>query len=122
LCLLGIVVLQVLLAIFVYVYNQDIENAASKGWDRLWRGAQQSELNRQAIDQIQRTIECCGSNTFLDYGVSIPASCCPSDAQFCNQLTSYKIGCKLQIRNAVQNSASWIAYTSIAMAIIEVNN
>lgn len=120
LCLLAVVVLQVLLAIFVLVYNQDIQTAAFKGWDRLWNGRQVSELNRQTIDQIQRAIGCCGSTTFLDYGVLIPASCCSPDAQVCNQLTSYHIGCKSQIKTYVQNSASWIAYLSIAMAIVEV--
>jgi len=120
LCLLAVVVLQVLLAIFVFVYNQDIQQAAFKGWDRLWAGRQVSQLNSQAIDQIQRAIECCGSSTFLDYGLQIPASCCSKDAQLCNQLTSYHIGCKAQIKNVVQNSASWIAYLSIAMAIVEL--
>jgi CD63 antigen len=120
LCLLAVVVLQVLLAIFVFVYNQDIQQAAFKGWDRLWAGRGVSDLNRQAIDQIQRTIECCGSTTFLDYGIQIPASCCPTDAQVCNQLTSYHVGCKTQIKAVVQSSASWIAYLSIFMAIVEV--
>lgn len=120
LCLLAVVILQVLLAIFVFIYNQDIQQAAFKGWDRLWAGRGVSDLNRQAIDQIQRTIECCGSTTFLDYGIAIPNSCCPPDAQVCNQLTSYHTGCKTQIKNVVQSSASWIAYLSIAMAVIEV--
>jgi Tetraspanin family len=122
LCLLAVVVLQVLLAIFVFVYNQDIQNTAYKGWDRLWAGRGRSELNNQAIDQIQRTIECCGSQGFLDYGLQIPASCCPSDSQTCNQLFAYKTGCKTQLKSFIQNSASWIAYLSIAMAIVEVRN
>lgn len=120
LSLLAIVVLQVLLAIFVFVYNQDIQQAAFKGWDRLWIGRQSSELNRQAIDQIQRTIECCGSISFSDYGSLLPGSCCPADARQCNELTAYRIGCKTQIKNVVQSSALWIAYLSIAMAIVEV--
>lgn len=120
LCLLAVIVLQVLLAIFVFVYNQDIQQAAFKGWDRLWAGRQVSTLNSQAIDQIQRTIECCGSVSYLDYGGNVPASCCPTDATVCNLLTSYKTGCKTQIKTVVQSSASWIAYLSIAMAIVEV--
>lgn len=119
LSLLAIVVLQVLLAIFVFVYNQDIQLAAYKGWDRLWAG-RTNELNRQTIDGIQRTIECCGSNTFLDYIGAVPASCCPPEAQICNQLSTYRVGCKSQIKAAVHDYASWIAYLSIAMAIVEV--
>jgi Tetraspanin family len=119
--LLAIVVLQVLLAIFVFVYNQDIQNAAYKGWDRLWAGRDRSELNRKTIDQIQQTIQCCGSLSFLDYGLTIPSSCCSPDSQACNQLFAYKTGCKAQMKEYIQNSASWIAYLSIAMAIVEVN-
>lgn len=71
LCLLAIVILQVVLAIFVFVYNQDTERIAFNGWDRIWAGRQESQLNQRAIDQIQRTLECCGSQTFLDYGVAV---------------------------------------------------
>jgi len=120
LCLLAIVVLQVLLAVFVFVYNQDIQNAAFKGWDRLWRGSAASALNRQTIDQIQRTLECCGSESYRDYGAAVPSSCCPQEAQLCTIQTAYNIGCKIQIKEGIQGSAKWIAYLSIAMAIVEL--
>lgn len=120
LCLLAVIVLQIILAVFVLVYNHDIQVAAFKGWDRLWAGRDVSELNRRAIDQVQRTIECCGSNSFLDWLNQAPASCCPSDSGSCTTFTMYKTGCKQQIKTVIQNSASWIAYLSIAMAIVEV--
>lgn len=121
LCLLVVVILQVLLAIFVLVYNEDIKKGAYRGWDRLWEGKTYSELNRSAIDQIQRALECCGSQSFLDYGITMPSSCCSPDAQLCNQLTSYHVGCKSKVKTIVEDSASWIAYLSIAMAVVEVN-
>jgi CD63 antigen len=120
LCLLAVIVLQIILAVFVLVYNHDIQVAAFKGWDRLWAGRDVSELNRRAIDQVQRTIECCGSNSFLDWLNQAPASCCPSDSGSCTTFTMYKTGCKQQIKTVIQNSASWIAYLSIAMAIVEL--
>lgn len=120
LCLLIIVVLQVLLAIFVFVYNHDIQDAAYKGWDRLWAG-RDLNLNKQTIDQIQRSLECCGSyNGPIDYGVLIPSSCCPSDATSCSIYTAYSVGCKPRMKDFIQNSASWIAYLSIAMAVVEL--
>lgn len=122
LCLLAIVVLQIVLAIFVFLYNTDIQQAANRGWDRLWAGRTSSELNRQTIDSIQKAVECCGSSTFLDYGTTLPQSCCPSDSSFCNQLVAYKVGCQYKIKNVVQDSASLIAYMSIAMAVVEVSS
>jgi CD63 antigen len=119
LCLLIVVILQILLAIFVLVYNEDIKKGAFRGWDRLWAG-NNYELNRSAIEQIQRALQCCGSQSFLDYGTILPSSCCSPDAQFCNQLTSYHVGCKTKINTIVEDSASWIAYLSIAMAAVEL--
>lgn len=113
--------LQVLLAIFVFVYNKDIQNAGYRGWDRIWSGRQVSTINARAIDEIQTAIECCGSTSPLDYGLALPGSCCPSDAQYCNTITAYKTGCKRQIQYYIENSADWIAYLSIAMAIVEVS-
>lgn len=120
LCLLVIVVLQVLLAIFVFVYNDDIQQAAFRGWDRLWQGRQVASINQQTIDQIQRAIHCCGNNNPVDYGAIPPASCCSTDASQCNFLYAYQVGCRPQIRSLIQNSSLWIAYMSIAMAIVEV--
>jgi hypothetical protein len=114
-------VLQVLLAIFVFVYNKDIQTAAFRGWDRIWSGRQVSNINSRVIDEIQTSIECCGSNSPLDYGLALPGSCCPNDSQYCNTITSYKTGCKHQIQYYIENSAQWIAYLSIVMAIFEVS-
>jgi CD63 antigen len=91
------------------------------GWDKLWAGRQNSALNQPAIDQIQRTIQCCGSTTLLDYGATLPSSCCDPEASSCNQLYAYKTGCRSQIKGTVANSASWIAYLSLAMAVVEVS-
>lgn len=125
LCLIVIVVLQVLLAIFVFVYNQDVQNAANRGWDRIWSGRtfnNRDSINQRVIDEIQTNIECCGSLSPLDYGPqAIPASCCQRDAEYCNTITAYKTGCRTQIQYYIQNSSQWIAYLSIAMAIVEVS-
>ncbi|XP_070504037.1 23 kDa integral membrane protein-like isoform X2 [Chironomus tepperi] len=119
LCLLTVIVLQVLLAIFVFVYNTDIQIAAVKGWDRLWIG-KENPLNTQTINQIQKTIECCGSSAPHDYGTTFPKSCCPQTADICTTQLTFKIGCKQQIKETIENSSSLIAYMSIAMAVFEL--
>lgn len=120
LCLLTVVVLQVLLAIFVFLYNTDIQQAAFKGWDRLWLG-KDNPLNNQTISQIQKTIECCGSSAPIDYGSNPPISCCPQNADICTTQLEFKIGCRQQIKNVIESSSSLIAYMSIVMAAFEVN-
>lgn len=122
LSLIILVVCQVLLAIFVLVYNRDIQEAALQGWDRLWAGRQNTDINQKTIDQIQRAVHCCGSSAPIDYGAIPPASCCSPDAQQCNFLYAYQDGCKPTIQNLVHDYAQYIAYLSIIMAVVEVRN
>lgn len=121
LCLIILIVLQVLLAIFVLVYNRDIQTAALQGWDRLWSSRQVTDINQKTIDQIQRTIQCCGSYAPIDYGAIPPASCCSADAQQCNALYAYTSGCRPTIQNAIHDYAQYLAYLSLIMAAVEVN-
>ncbi|CRL05702.1 CLUMA_CG018734, isoform A [Clunio marinus] len=120
LCLLIVIVLQVLLSIYVIVYNRDVQETAMKGWDRIWGGRSVAEINRRTIDKVQETIHCCGSQYPLDWGLAIPRSCCDPNSQVCNELYSYRIGCKQQIRNITENYSAWIAYLSLVMAVIEL--
>lgn len=120
LCLIILVVCQVLIAVFVLVYNRDIQAAAFQGWDRLWAGRQVADINQKTIDQIQRQLQCCGSELPLDYGAIPPASCCSPDAQACNFIYAYQKGCKPTIQQLVHDYAQYIAYLSIIMAVVEL--
>lgn len=119
LILLLIIVIQVLVSIFTLVYNQDVQQAGEKSWDGLW-AQRDFILNKDAIDTIQQSFMCCGSASFLDYTLLVPESCCPSKVQLCTQLNAYQIGCRIQIKNIVQNSASVIASLTFFMACAEV--
>lgn len=119
LCLLVLVVLQVLLAIFVFMYNEDIQKGATQVWDRIWTG-NSNDINKKTIDNFQRFLKCCGSSGPTDYLVSQPPSCCEPEAQSCNVIYAYKTGCRSQIQSEIQYGAKWIAYLSLAMAVIEL--
>lgn len=119
--LLGIVVLQISL-VFIVFYYQIVQQASSRGWDHLWAEREVSQLNKQIIDHVQRTIHCCGSSSSSDYGDSIPKSCCAQETSACTAATSYKSGCATQIKSVVENSEWWIVYATFAMSIIEVTS
>ena len=114
------VVLQIVLAAFVLIYNSDVLQYTQNGWSKLWQGKDVSEINREAINGLQSTFECCGSNSLLDYGPNLPESCCPKGNEICSRLQAYKTGCAPRFRELVQNSSTQIAYLSIAMAVVEV--
>lgn len=114
------VVLQIVLAAFVLIYNSDVLQYTQNGWNKLWQGREVSEINREAINGLQSTFECCGSNSMLDY-TNIPQSCCTKGVDICTRIQAYKTGCAPRFRELVQNSSTQIAYLSIAMAIIEVS-
>jgi Tetraspanin family len=117
--LLGIVVLQISL-VFIVLYYQIIQQSSLRGWDQLWAEREVSKLNKQIIDHVQQTIQCCGSSSLSDYGDSIPKSCCAQGTSACIAANSYKNGCKAQIKSVVENSEWWIAYATLATAIIQV--
>ena len=94
--LLILVIGQIIIAAFVFVYNDDVIKATDKGFDRLWQ-SRSVPVSIQAIDGIQRTLQCCGKSSFLDYGASVPASCCDKDSQFCNALTRFVFNYKLRV-------------------------
>ncbi|CAH8470394.1 unnamed protein product [Schistosoma turkestanicum] len=59
---------------FVKVYNED-------------------EHVKNALDSIQKTLQCCGAKSPADYGDSLPKSCYDNDLQFtmgCIQIVSQK--------------------------------
>lgn len=115
------VVLQIVLAAFVLVYNADVLQYTQNGWNKLWQGKDASEINREAINGLQSTFECCGSNSMLDYGISnLPQSCCPKSDDNCSRIQAFKKGCAPLFQELVKNSSTQIAYLSIAMAVVEV--
>lgn len=115
------VVLQIVLAAFVLIYNSDVLDYTQKGWNKLWQGKDVSEINREAINTLQSTFECCGSNSMLDYA-NLPQSCCTKGVDICTRIQAYKTGCAPLFRDLVQHSSLQIAYLSIAMAIVEVSS
>lgn len=61
--LLVLVVAQIVLAVFAFMYTEDLADAARKGFDTLWNGKERNdESSIQAINGIQKGLQCCGKN------------------------------------------------------------
>lgn len=116
--LLILVILQIVVAVFAFMYTADLAQAATEGFGKLFsdRGNQASGA---AIDQIQRGLSCCGTTgpaTWTPH--PIPQSCCNEAS--CNLNNSFRDGCSDVLRDIVNGSGLLIAWFAVIFAGIEL--
>lgn len=117
--LLVLVILQIVIAVFAFMYAGELAAAAQRGFNKLWDNRNTDEQTRIAIDGIQRGIRCCGSNGPADWGLtSIPQSCC--DESVCTILNAHQQGCATLLYDFVSTSGLLIAWVAIVFAGIEL--
>lgn len=116
--LLVLVVLQVVLAVFAFMYAADLADAAYNGFNKLFDNAQTSQEARVAVDGIQRGLSCCGS-TGPSSWTTIPDSCCEAGTQ-CTISNSFQNGCSNTIHELVKDSGLLIAWFSVCFAAVQL--
>lgn len=116
--------LQIVLAVYAFIYTDELANAAQNGFQKLWddmlNGDQKST---EAIHGIQRGLQCCGVNSAVDWttnGRDVPTSCCVEGVNSCNPVTSFSSGCGKLLHGAVSGSGMLIAWIAIVFAAFEV--
>lgn len=117
--LLVIVVLQVVLAVFAFLYTSTLSTMAYDGFNRLFIQAQQNQEARMAVESIQRQFSCCGSDGPASWGVNIPDSCCDAGTQ-CSISNSFQTGCATTIQGWVEGSGLLIAWFAVVFAAIQL--
>lgn len=120
-CLMVLVLFQVILACFIFLFIDDIQKDTDRSFNKLWRSRANSKNSRMMLDMIQENLECCGSNNYFDYTLDrIPPSCCKRDVERCTHELSYNIGCKLHLQESIRSSATTISYMCLVTAIVEL--
>lgn len=97
---------QIVLAIVVFVYIGDLQEAVRPVLARMW---EQRENQRQVWDGIQRTLQCCGLNGREDWGATIPPSC-----------EAFKTGCGGAVHDFISTSGNIIGAVALGVAGIEL--
>lgn len=116
--LLVLVILQIVVAVFAFMYTADLAKAAKDGFGRLFDDRNNPSTGA-AIDQIQRGLQCCGTTGPASWGIGqIPQSCCAEDS--CNLLNSHQTGCSTMLADIVNGSGLLIAWFAIIFAGIEL--
>lgn len=110
LALICIAVLQMVLALYTCLYNEEIQKGMEKAWDTVWKG-RSNEINIKTIERIEKFVKCCGDDGVNSY-TPTPHKC---------ETLYYGKGCREETKNYIKNSSSLISYVSFGMAIIEVH-
>lgn len=104
------------------MYTSELGKAAQDGFTALWNQMRQDNnmKSAEAINGIQRALQCCGNTGPLDWGLSVPSSCCDEGANVCTIVNAFPKGCSTQLYDLVSTSGMLIAWISIVFAAFEV--
>lgn len=108
LMLFVLVILQIVLAVYAFMYTEELASAARSGFEKLWN-TRTDMKNSQAIDGIQQGLHCCGNRGPSDWGVSVPPSCCANNVS-CSQSDAFQSGCGSVLFDLVNSSGLLIAW------------
>ncbi|XP_055920657.1 23 kDa integral membrane protein-like [Eupeodes corollae] len=112
-----LMVAQLALVVYVWIYKEDYVNNMGQVVDKAWsRRTQKADY----MDALQIGFHCCGKNDYRDYTYQgfFPTTCC-DDKNNCNSETVYKQGCKMAFRNFWDKNSDMIKYVGLIIAAIE---
>lgn len=117
--LLVLVVGQIVLAVFAFLYTSDLATAAQNGFGKLWDN-RSDPGTQQAIDGIQKALQCCGNSSPSDWGQSIPSSCCAEGTTTCLLSGAHPTGCRVKLYDIVSDSGMLIAWVAVVFGAFEL--
>ena len=121
-----LVVGQIVLAVYAFMYTEELANIGRKGFKTLWEDSVNRPDDRavlEAIHGIQRAGRCCGRTGPGDWTSrpgGVPSSCCEDGANSCTALTAFSTGCETFLGDVVTTSGLWIAWIAVVFAAFEV--
>ncbi|KAF8571447.1 hypothetical protein P879_00640 [Paragonimus westermani] len=136
-CLLG-AYFTILLVIFTaqvtgvalgYVFREEIMKSIDQ---QLLEGIEEYSMLRDHrefptpfLDNIQRSLQCCGVNGYTDYRVSIPVACCNRQISNCDELRLspadvYTEGCGEKYKESLRGIMRFLLIVMICIAAFEI--
>ncbi|XP_053109629.1 tetraspanin-7-like [Hemicordylus capensis] len=119
-------------------YHKDIAEGFQNGLREAIHSYTEDEEKAEALDSIQRTLDCCGVESYRDWfsspwsmrqqtpNNSVPASCCRA-RKGClhsplpsNAWGIYRDGCFSKVYNFVSNNMFYIATAALGLALLQV--
>ncbi|KAJ0180309.1 hypothetical protein K1T71_003713 [Dendrolimus kikuchii] len=128
--LLVIIIIQVALAVLLFVYGDNIKQSIVSGINGLYEKRTRADVDKSfitLIENIEIQFQCCGGKGPSDYGFTLPDSCCSRDPSligiaFGNKCTSDNAndGCSKVIGDKYEKWNKPIAGIAIGVACVEV--
>ncbi|KAG7306925.1 hypothetical protein JYU34_007034 [Plutella xylostella] len=126
--LLVIIIVQVALAVLLFVYSESIREALHKSVDHMFQTAKTDKISRETFSNIEIQLECCGSNGPTDYlSLRFPDSCCTRGrgvigtlVNSCEITSANTVGCAAKVGDLYQTWNKTIAGVAIGVACVEV--
>ncbi|KAH8319591.1 hypothetical protein KR074_001694, partial [Drosophila pseudoananassae] len=115
--LLILLILQLTLVVLLFTNKEKFNTAMGEVIDKSW----ESDRGRGGVfDAIQKSLHCCGANSFTDYiseGLTPPSSCC--DGTCLNPLNYYG-GCRDKFVELMSVSTDKAKYVAIGLIGVEL--
>ncbi|XP_052753877.1 CD63 antigen-like isoform X2 [Galleria mellonella] len=123
--LLVIIILQVVLAILLFTYGNNIKEGLVISVQKLWEKRSIDTASDEVFKNLQEQLQCCGSNGSGDYGaVNLPQSCCKKDTLVSNAIgctiANANGGCSAKVADLYERWNKPIAGFAIGVACVEV--
>lgn len=121
-----LVVLQIVIAVFAFMYTEEVATAARKGFETLWDSMiNGSNEGTVSVNGIQKALRCCGKTGPINWTTAlkpIPSSCCES-GDTCSILTGnvFTDGCGDRLFELVNGSGMLIAWIALVFGALEVS-
>lgn len=125
--LLTILILQVAVAIYVFVTVKNSGDISFKDTyvKEVFNHYKDSDEQRDIVNTIQETLECCGVDGPSDFrsslGIDVPGSCCgrPKDST-CDPLNSFKKGCAKSLEELFKSALTILGGVALGIAAAEL--
>ncbi|XP_037817407.1 tetraspanin-6-like [Lucilia sericata] len=113
------------LSVYVYTYKDELLDGVSSGISNQIENYDHQHPGNSAniMDFIQRNLQCCGNESFLDWPQnSIPSSCFRSQRMSVHKTTTdannvYEIGCQYKLRSLINNNFTTVGVATSAIAL-----
>jgi CD63 antigen len=120
--LLLVVIGMIICASLIFVYKDDVVNETHNAFNNIFLNRVQ-DVNRRALDNIQRSLRCCGRigpEDFLNEGNQvIPSSCCDGNPSVCdrNNNNLFTQGCNSALEDLINGSSLLLAWISLGFGL-----
>jgi len=118
---LGVVlILQISIGIAAFTYRDAMKESFKNGLTNSMRNYKTVPASKEAVDQLQNTVQCCGVESYEDwkqYDLLIPDSCCKlPNCNTKNPSNINPMGCYTKVVTFINSSGKLIGIVCLAVA------